>query len=105
MAFVPEGRCDRSLARSAWDSVTPKSRPVGYGVIGAGVRTDARRMGLEDGTGPVDDRLWRVRRRSAGDRLEAYPTVRPRVVALGSWRLRQPSLATSLDTPKRNVLP
>jgi hypothetical protein len=21
---VPEGRCDRSLARSAWDSATPK---------------------------------------------------------------------------------
>src|SRR5271166_3490321 len=38
---VPEGRCDRSLARSAWDSATPKSRPVGYGVIRAGVRTDS----------------------------------------------------------------
>src|SRR5271166_113927 len=37
---VPEGRCDRSLARSAWDSATPKSRPVGYGVIRAGGRTD-----------------------------------------------------------------
>ena len=24
MAFVPEGRCDRSLARSAWESATPK---------------------------------------------------------------------------------
>jgi hypothetical protein len=24
MAFVPEGRCDRSLARSAWDSATPE---------------------------------------------------------------------------------
>jgi hypothetical protein len=32
-AFVPEGRCDRSLARSAWDSSTLKSRPVGYGLI------------------------------------------------------------------------
>src|SRR5580704_9122480 len=30
---VPEGRCDRSLARSAWKSATLKSRPVGYGVI------------------------------------------------------------------------
>ena len=39
MDFVPEGRCDRSLARSAWDSAT-KSRPVGYGLIGAGQRTD-----------------------------------------------------------------
>ena len=41
MGFVPEGRCDRSLARSAWDSATQKSRPVGYGVIRAGVRTDS----------------------------------------------------------------
>jgi hypothetical protein len=38
---VPEGRYDRSLARSAWDSVTPKSRPVGYGVISMGVRTES----------------------------------------------------------------
>jgi hypothetical protein len=38
---VPEGRCDRSLARSAWDSANPKSRPVGYGTIRAGVRTDS----------------------------------------------------------------
>ena len=38
---VPEGRCDRSLARSAWDSATPKCRPVGNGVIRAGVRTDS----------------------------------------------------------------
>ena len=41
MYFVPEGQHDRSLARSAWDSATPqKSRPAGYGVIRAGVRTD-----------------------------------------------------------------
>jgi hypothetical protein len=32
---VPEGRCDRSLARSAWDNANPKSRPVGYGMIRA----------------------------------------------------------------------
>jgi hypothetical protein len=38
MAFVPEGQADRSLARSAWDHATPKSRPVGYGVIRAGER-------------------------------------------------------------------
>src|ERR1700692_2591247 len=25
---------DRSLARSAWDSASPKHRPVGYGMIG-----------------------------------------------------------------------
>jgi hypothetical protein len=32
VANVPEGRCDRSLARSAWDSATPKepSRRVRY---------------------------------------------------------------------------
>ena len=41
MAFVPEGRCDRSLARSAWESATQKSRPVGCGVIRVGVRTDS----------------------------------------------------------------
>jgi hypothetical protein len=40
-ASVPEGRCDRSLARSAWDSATQKSRPVGYGLIRAGVRTNS----------------------------------------------------------------
>ena len=33
--LVPEGRCDRSLARSAWKSVPRKNRPVGYGMIGA----------------------------------------------------------------------
>jgi hypothetical protein len=41
MAFVPEGQADRSLARSAWGSATQKSRPVGYGVIRVGVRTDS----------------------------------------------------------------
>jgi hypothetical protein len=41
MALVPEGRCDRSLARSAWASATQKSRPVGYGLICAGVRADS----------------------------------------------------------------
>jgi hypothetical protein len=38
MAFVAEGQRDRSLARSAWDSAAPKSRPLGYGLILAGVR-------------------------------------------------------------------
>jgi hypothetical protein len=38
---VPEGRSDRSLARSAWDKHhLKKSRPVGYGVIRAGMHTD-----------------------------------------------------------------
>jgi hypothetical protein len=31
---VPEGQCDRSLARSAWESVPRKNRPVGYGMTG-----------------------------------------------------------------------
>jgi hypothetical protein len=38
---VPEGQHDRSLARSAWDSATLKGRPVGYGMINIGVRTDS----------------------------------------------------------------
>ncbi len=33
VAFVPAGQYDRSLARSAWDIATPRSRPVGYGLI------------------------------------------------------------------------
>jgi hypothetical protein len=40
-AFVPEGQANRSLARSAWDNATLKSRPVGYGVIRAGKRADS----------------------------------------------------------------
>jgi hypothetical protein len=38
---VPEGRSDRSLARSAWTAPPQKSRPVGYGLIRFGVRTDS----------------------------------------------------------------
>jgi hypothetical protein len=34
MVFVPEGRCDRSLARSAWKRIPRKNCPVGYGMIG-----------------------------------------------------------------------
>jgi hypothetical protein len=34
MYFVPEGQHDRSLARSAWESVHRENRPVGYGMIG-----------------------------------------------------------------------
>src|ERR1700754_1310643 len=44
MAFVLEGPCDRSLARSAWDITIPRNRPVGYGPILAGVRTSIRRL-------------------------------------------------------------
>jgi hypothetical protein len=39
--LVPEGRSDRSLARSAWTAPPQKSRPVGYGMIRAGMRTDS----------------------------------------------------------------
>jgi hypothetical protein len=52
MAFVPGGQHDRShwtryrllmagLARSAWESASQKSRPVGYGLIRAGSGTDS----------------------------------------------------------------
>jgi hypothetical protein len=41
MTFVPEGLCDRSQARSAWNRATQKSRLVGYGLIRAGIRTDS----------------------------------------------------------------
>jgi hypothetical protein len=34
---VPEGRSDRSLARSAWTAPHQESRPVGYGLM----RTDS----------------------------------------------------------------
>jgi hypothetical protein len=39
---VPEGQHDRSQARSAWDSASQKSRPVGYGMIRARVRTGSK---------------------------------------------------------------
>jgi hypothetical protein len=35
---VPEGQHDRSLARSAWESVPRKNRPGGYGMIRYGAR-------------------------------------------------------------------
>jgi hypothetical protein len=38
------GRCDRSLARSAWENVPRKNRPVGCGMIRAGVRTDSMKI-------------------------------------------------------------
>jgi hypothetical protein len=38
---VPEGWSDRSLARSAWTAPPQKSRPVGYGLIRAGMRRDS----------------------------------------------------------------
>jgi hypothetical protein len=49
--FVPEGQSDRSLARSAWDRATQKSRPVGYGLI----RAD----------GPIGTRSYRTLRDSS----------------------------------------
>ena len=42
MYFVPEGQHDRSQARSAWNSASQKIRPVGYGMIRTGVRTDSK---------------------------------------------------------------
>jgi hypothetical protein len=60
MAFVPEGRCDRSLARSAWDRATQKSRPIGYGLIRAGVRTDSM-IGVTNTAHIFDEKyLWDV---------------------------------------------
>ena len=48
------GRCDRSLAQSAWESATPKKiPPVGYGVILAGV--------FHDGVDLCPDRCGRER--------------------------------------------
>ena len=49
--FVPEGQADGSQARSAWDSVPRKNRPVGYGMIGAAdptgfSRRNVRRVSL-----------------------------------------------------------
>src|ERR1700722_5923281 len=41
-----KGRCDRSLARSAWESPPQKIRPVGYGVVLAGVRSNRSRTSL-----------------------------------------------------------
>ena len=41
MAFVPEGQVDRSQVRSAWTAPSQKSRPVGYGLIRAGERTNS----------------------------------------------------------------
>ena len=45
----PEGQHDRSLARSAWISATPKEPSRRYGVIRAGVRTDLKIRRLEWG--------------------------------------------------------
>ena len=38
---VPEGQYDRSQARSAWNKSSQEDRPVGYGVIRAGVTSDS----------------------------------------------------------------
>jgi hypothetical protein len=53
MAFVPEGQCDRSLARSAWESPPQKSRPVGNGLILAGVRASIRLQYWNDAASDV----------------------------------------------------
>jgi hypothetical protein len=43
MYFVPMGQHDRSQARSAWESVPQKNRPVGYGMMGTLIQ-QARRL-------------------------------------------------------------
>ena len=45
LAFVPEGKADRSQARSDWKNATQKSRPVGYGVIEYEDDETTRRIG------------------------------------------------------------
>jgi hypothetical protein len=42
--YVPEGQFDCSLARSAWDNLTPRGRPVGYGLIRCRCATSIRRL-------------------------------------------------------------
>src|ERR1700677_3586103 len=39
--LVPEGRCDRSLARSAWDTATPKEPSRRVRCDRVGVRSDS----------------------------------------------------------------
>ncbi len=62
----PEGHCDRSLARSAWNSATPRNRPVGYGLIRTGVRTSVRRLKYwSDEVSEVrTEEFWMFRKRS-----------------------------------------
>jgi len=60
-------------------------------------------MGPRDGASSVEERLSRVTRSATGDRLEAYATVRRRLVAGGSWRHRRDALERSLDTPASSV--
>jgi hypothetical protein len=45
MYFVPEGQYDRSLARSAWESVQRENRAVGYGMIHSEFRRSKHRIG------------------------------------------------------------
>jgi hypothetical protein len=42
MSFVPEGQPDRSLARSAWESVHRENRPVGNGMMERRYQTSQR---------------------------------------------------------------
>jgi hypothetical protein len=71
---VPEGRCDRSLARSAWNSVTPKepSRRVRSDSCGCAHRfddwSDERIIGLDSSNLSKSPKLclatglWRIQR-------------------------------------------
>ena len=40
--LVPERQADRSQARSAWENVPRRNRPVGYGMIGRADPTGSR---------------------------------------------------------------
>src|SRR5208283_4164751 len=90
---VPEGRCDRSLARSAWDSATPKSRPVGYGVIRAGVRTDSM----------IGVTKFRIRKLKTFVLYDFWPTIqfliqRWYLAGSGNGPLHRAAARTSSDT-------
>jgi transposase InsO family protein len=97
MVLVPEGQHDQGT--KCLGQRHPRGRPVGYGVIRAGVRTDARRMGLGGGAGPVDDRLWRVRR-AARPETGWKPILQ---YALESWRWVGGD-TLSLPLPHRSTL-
>jgi hypothetical protein len=63
-------------------------------------------IGFQPVVGPREDvfengaRLSRETRCPAGDRLEAYATIRRRLVAEGAWRHRQDAFERSLDMPE-----
>jgi hypothetical protein len=90
--FVPEGQHDRSLARSAWDSVHQENRPVGYGMIGsrcAPLRESDRTLwggSFWVALCPSANiaREFEGPRCETNERLEAYPRLRRGIVAGGA---------------------